>query len=303
MIEVLVAGSLHLDVIVDAPRLPRLDETLMGRSVAYRLGGKGGNQAVAAARMGARTAMAGRVGSDRFSAQILAELDAAGVDRHRVEQAEGASGMSVAIVDGSGNYGAVVVSAANLDFDPPSGMVDGCTRVLCLQNEIPESANSKAALAARDAGARVILNAAPARPSGPGLLALVDILVVNRVEAEGLTGESNPEGAAQLLSKADALEVIVTLGADGLLHASHGEAPRALTAYPVRVDSTHGAGDMFVGSLATEVARGASVPDALPIAQAAAALQVSTPAAARSRINRETVLRLVEDCPGSLDFP
>ena len=81
MIDVLVAGSLHLDVVVDAPRLPRLDETLMGRSVAYRLGGKGGNQAIAAARMGARTAMAGRVGSDRFSAQILAELDAAGVDR------------------------------------------------------------------------------------------------------------------------------------------------------------------------------------------------------------------------------
>ena len=303
MIEVLVAGSLHLDVIVHAPRLPRLDETLIGRSVAYRLGGKGGNQAVAAARMGARTAMAGRVGSDRFSAQILAELDAAGVDRHGVAQADGASGMSVAIVDGSGNYGAVVVSAANLDFCPPSGMVDGCTRVLCLQNEIPESANCKAALAARDVGALVILNAAPARPSDPGLLALVDILVVNRVEAEGLTGQSDPVGAARLLSNAGALEAIVTLGADGLLYASHGEAPRALPAYRVQVDSTHGAGDMFVGSLAVEIARGASVQDALPIAQAAAAVQVSTPAAARSRINREAVLRLVEDFPGSLDIP
>ena len=111
-------------------------------------------------------------------------------------------------MDGSGNYGAVVVSAANLDFDPPSDLVDGCTRVLCLQNEIPESANCKAALAAREAGGRVILNAAPARPSDPGLLALVDILVLNRVEAEGLTGESNPEGAARLLSSAGALEVI-----------------------------------------------------------------------------------------------
>ncbi|MDH3264281.1 MAG: PfkB family carbohydrate kinase, partial [Paracoccaceae bacterium] len=112
--SVWVVGSLHLDVIVEAPRLPRLDETLVGQGVSYRLGGKGGNQAVAAARMGAEVAMAGAVGSDAFAETLLAELDRAGVDRAGVARLPGASGMSVAILDATGGYGAVIVSAANL---------------------------------------------------------------------------------------------------------------------------------------------------------------------------------------------
>ena len=298
MIDVVVAGSLHLDVVVEAPRLPHLDETLVGRSVDYRLGGKGANQAVAAARMKARTAMAGQVGSDRFADQILAELDAAGVDRRHVVKGAGESGMSVAIVDDDGSYGAVVVSAANLGFVPPAGMLDGNPRIVCLQNEIPEHSNRTAAAGAKNAGARVILNAAPARRVDPSLAALVDILVVNRIEAEAMTGVACPERAARLLSSPEMDAVIVTLGAEGLLLSSRGNIEAAFPAVPVKVQSTHGAGDMFVGALAAELADGSSLLDALPIAQAAAALHVSTPANARNRICRQAAIRLAAESAG-----
>ena len=292
MSEVVVAGSLHLDVIVEAARLPMLDETLMGRAVAYRLGGKGANQAIGSARMGVRTSIAGCVGTDSLATQILAELDLAGVDRCHVAQAVGESGMSVAIVDESGSYGAVVVSAANREFQPPASMVDASTRVLCLQNEIPEESNRRAALAARKAGARVILNAAPARPTGAALLELVEILVVNRIEAKAMTGEDRPETAARMLSRAGIRTVIVTLGAEGLLLASGGVILAAMPAVSVEVISTHGAGDMFVGALAAELARGATLQSALPIAQAAAALHVSTPPGTKDGICRDAVLNL-----------
>ncbi len=292
MSEVVVAGSLHLDVIVEAARLPLLDETLMGRAVAYRLGGKGANQAVASARMGVRTSIAGCVGTDSFAAQILRELDLAGVDRSQVAQVAGESGMSVAIVDESGSYGAVVVSAANREFHPPAAMVDSSSRVLCLQNEIPEDSNRRAALAAREAGARVILNAAPARPTSTALLDLVEILVVNRVEAKAMTGEVRPDMAARVLSRSGMEAVIVTLGAEGLVLASGGEILTSLPAVSVDVVSTLGAGDMFVGALAAELARGATLRSALPVAQAAAALHVSAPAAAREGICRNGVVEL-----------
>ena len=297
MSEVLVSGSLHLDVIVRAPRLPRLDETLMGRAVSYRLGGKGGNQAIAAARMGARTAMAGCVGSDGFADRILRELDHAGVDHGHVTRKPGESGMSVAIVEQTGSYAAVVISAANLLFDPPSCVLHDSTRVVCLQNEVPEAANRAIALAARRSGVRVILNAAPARSPDRALMKLVDVLVVNRIEAESMSGDCPPRSAARELLRENMEAVIVTLGAEGLVYALRGEAAASLPAFTVRVDSTHGAGDMFVGALAAELSRGVSIRDALPIAQAAAALQVSTPASGRCRICRAAAVRLAEELP------
>ncbi len=130
--EVFVVGALHLDVVVDAPHLPALDETVVGSAVAYRFGGKGGNQAAAAARMGARVAMAGRVGRDAFGERLLAELDAAGVCRSQVLQGTGASGMSVAIVDQRGDYGAVIVSGVNREIRPEDVTVPNCAKVVLL---------------------------------------------------------------------------------------------------------------------------------------------------------------------------
>ena len=187
--SVFVAGSLHYDVVVDAPRLPALDETLIGQQVAYVFGGKGGNQAVAASRHGATTAFAGRVGDDAAGRFLADGLTAAGVDIAQVQIGKGeSSGMSVAIVDAAGSYGAVVVSAANRVINASAITLPADTRIVMLQNEVPEAVNIAVAHTARARGARVLLNAAPMRSMAQELLALVDILVVNRVEAAELLG-------------------------------------------------------------------------------------------------------------------
>lgn len=278
---ILVCGSLHLDVMVSAPRLPRLDETLAGQGVAYASGGKGGNQAVAAARMGARVAMAGRVGDDAFGARLLAALDAAGVDRAQVQRGAGPSGMSVAIVDESGGYGAVIVSAANLAIAADAVQVPAGTTHVLLQNEVPEAVNLAVARTARAAGARVVLNAAPARAMDPDLLACTDLLIVNRVEAGDLTGAA-PEDAARALADRGPGAVIVTLGGDGLVLWDGALA--GLPAHGVNAISTHGAGDSFVGALAAEWARGADLRAAAAFGQAAAALHVAAGPAGRAAV-------------------
>ncbi|MBY0396923.1 MAG: ribokinase, partial [Thermoleophilia bacterium] len=139
--DILVAGALHLDVVVTAPRLPRLDETLPGTSVAYPLGGKAGNQAMAAARMGARVALAGRVGTDAAGPRLISALDEGGVDRTQVRTVAGESGMSVAIVTEGGGYGAVIVPGVNRTIDAGEIVVERGTRLLLLQNEIAETVN------------------------------------------------------------------------------------------------------------------------------------------------------------------
>lgn len=290
--DILVVGALHLDVVVEAPHLPATDETVIGRSVAYRFGGKGGNQAVAAARMGAQVAMAGRVGPDRFGAQILAALDDAGVDRRGVLTVEGASGMSVAIVDKAGDYGAVIVSGVNLGIDGEAVTLPPGLRAVLLQNEVPEAVNR--AIAARAApGLRVILNAAPARPVAPELMAQVDILVVNRGEAAALAGTADPEAAVEALLAAGPQAVVVTLGAEGLVCATAEGARHRMAAFAVRVVSTHGAGDAFVGALAAALVRGGDLADALSFAQAAAALTVSAHPDARGAITPDAVRAFV----------
>ena len=289
--DILVVGALHLDVVVDAPHLPALDETVVGHGVAYRFGGKGGNQAVAAARMGARVAMAGRVGPDRFGEQILAALDDAGVERSGVISGAGASGMSVAIVDAQGDYGAVIVSGVNRDIDGDSVLLPRGFGTVLLQNEVPEAVNlAVARRVGRDV--RVILNAAPARPVAPALLARVDLLVVNRVEAAAMCGTEDPVTSAEALCDMGPKAVVVTLGAEGLVCAS-GRAPVRLPAPAVEVVSTHGAGDAFTGALAAELGRGAALSDALAFAQAAAALTVSTHPDARGGITLEAVRAFV----------
>jgi ribokinase len=273
---VLVCGSLHLDVVVTAPHLPRLDETVAGQGVRYPFGGKGGNQALAAARLGARVAMAGRIGSDAFGRTLLDTLTEARIDTTLLQRDPGPSGMSVAIEDASGSYGAVIVSAANLNLDPDRIEIAPGTSHVLLQNEVPEDVNLAVAAKARAAGARVVLNAAPARPFTTRLLSLTDLLVVNRIEAEDLAGPVAPEDAARSLATRGPAAVIVTLGAGGLVLWADGMLHRA-PAHPVDVVSTHGAGDAFLGALAAELSRGAALPAAARYGQAAAALHVSLP--------------------------
>lgn len=289
---VVVLGALHLDVLVETPRLPRPDETLIGSGVRYVQGGKGGNQAVAAARTGVRTAMAGCVGDDAFGQTLISALDKAGVDTGHVRTLAGtASGMSTALIEPDGTYAAVVVSGANLGLDAAVELPGGFA-VLCLQNEIPESANLSAARQAKRQGARVVLNAAPARPLPDELVSQVDVLVVNRLEASDLTGESAPARAAAVLRRLLSPEaaVIVTLGAGGLIASVGTTALATLPAPKVDQISSHGAGDRFVGVLAAELARDAGLHEALAMAQAGAALHVSGDEAMRARIDRTAIL-------------
>jgi ribokinase len=285
---ILVAGSLHLDVLVAAPHLPRMDETVTGLGVTYAFGGKGGNQAVACARMGAESHMAGAVGHDSFAATILSTLDREGVDRSQVARVDAASGMSVAITEPEGGYGAVIVSAANLAFDPARvAFPRGCD-VLILQNEVRESANLFLARRAASAGIRVVLNAAPARAMNEELLSLTNLLIVNKGEAAVLTGQDeetlSPMGTARALEDQVAGQVLITLGRHGVasvddIHPAH----------PVRVISTHGAGDAFTGALATLWAQDATMVEAIHFAQTAAALHCATAPDQRHQINAARV--------------
>lgn len=282
MSGVLVLGALHWDTVVTAPRLPRLDETLPGSAVDYRFGGKGGNQAVAAARMGAAVTMAGRVGDDAAGAAILAALDRAGIDRAAVLTATAPTGMSVAITDASGGYGAVIVSGANRENDGHV-VISRPPVIALIQNEIPPEANRRFAAALADE-TRLIWNAAPARDADPALAARADLIIANRVEAVQLTGADDPETAARMLADRAREAAIVTLGGAGALLAERGAAPVHHPAHPAAAVSSHGAGDMFAGTLAARLDAGAALPDALRFAQAAAALFVAAAIPDRARI-------------------
>ena len=281
---VIVVGSLHYDIMVDAPDRPRKGETIAGRGWSPKFGGKGGNQAVAARRQGVPTAMVGAVGDDSFGAALLAGLDRAKVDRKNVAVLSGiGSGMSVAIFDDDGDYGAVIVSGANLAIAPDQAGAELLSqgKVLVLQNEIPEIVNEAIARRARNLGVATILNAAPARPFTTSLPDLVDILIVNAIEAEMLGGGdvSSLEMAARAAARLAARfkSVVVTAGGDGVASFDRSGRALKLSSIKVAVASTHGAGDTFVGTLAARMAVGDPFEVALSTANIEAAKLVSTP--------------------------
>jgi ribokinase len=272
--DVAVVGSLHLDIMVAAPRLPGRDETLMGSSWHRKCGGKGGNQALAAARAGAKVGFGGAVGLDEFGIVLRDNLLSAGVDVSYLEtDGTRGSGMSVAIEEEGGEYGAVVVSGANRGIEA-FGLAERWgslweARVLLLQNEVPEEVNLAAARAAKAGGARLVLNAAPARVSSPDLLDLVDLLVVNRVEARQLTGSEGEAALREL--HAPGRDVVLTLGAEGLRLLTREDGLVAVPPTPVRALSSHGAGDSFCGTLGARLAAGDGLETACRTASRAAA--------------------------------
>ena len=281
--DVIVCGSLHLDIVVHAPEIPRIDETVVGRAWQQVCGGKGGNQAVQSAKAGAKTAMISRVGKDGFADALVHNLKSNGVngDAITVDAAVG-SGMSVAILKDDGDYGAVIVSGSNLKIDPTTIEAEwrklGGAKILILQNEVPHVVNVSAAAAAKASGAKVIYNAAPVRAAGNDLLALVDVLIVNRIEAEGLSGlvvkDRNTAKAAMPALLKISKAVVITLGGEGLV-VSEGAGAIEIEPHAVKVVSTHGAGDCFVGTLSQHVAQGKSLVDACRAANKRAAEFVS----------------------------
>jgi ribokinase len=280
--DVIVCGSLHLDIVVNAPALPRIDETAVGSAWKKVCGGKGGNQSVQAAKAGARTAMIGRIGEDEFGKTLIENLNKRNVDHSGVSvDPSFGTGMSVAILQDDGEYGAVIVSGSNTKIDGAKiegqWSALGGAKVLILQNEIPHAANVAAAKAAKSYGAQVILNAAPATKLGSDLLELVDVLIVNRIEAEAMSGHrvDSRSSARRAMPKlnSQAKSVVITLGGEGVVVG--GDEVTEIEPIPVKVISTHGAGDCFVGALAAQLASGATLIEAVRIANSRAAAFVS----------------------------
>ena len=287
MNKIIVAGSLHYDIMLAAHHRPEKGETVMGSGCSYKFGGKGGNQAVAAARAGGAVRFIGAVGDDAQGEFLLTALRDAEVNTDAVAiLPDVPSGMSVAISDAEGDYGAVVVSNANLHIDVttlPDSLWQGAG-LLVLQNEVPASVNLQLAQQARQKGIAVCINAAPAREIEPALASCIDLLIVNAVEARDMcqievTDLASAERAAQKLAEQFA-QVIVTAGEHGLAVCQSGEQVQSLPAIPVKLISTHGAGDCFVGVLSQALVSGSSLPEAAEKANQAAAEHVSRPAIA-----------------------
>ncbi len=262
-----VFGSINLDLIFALDALPQPGETVLGPGIQIEAGGKGANQAVAAARDGAQVAMVGAVGRDALAAGALAGLRAAGVDVRRVTEVEAATGCAAICTDPFGRNLIAVGSGANLlaraDQVEDALLGPGCTVVLQMEVEPDETA----ALIhrARRGGARIVLNLAPAGALDPAALRAVDVLVVNEHEAAWLAAELGVEPGA--LRRALGLTVVRTLGERGA-EFDGGSIP----AFAVQVLDSTAAGDCFTGVLAAALDRGLALADALRRASAAAAL-------------------------------
>ena len=283
--DVLVVGSLNMDLVIRAPRLPRPGETLHGHHFGTVPGGKGANQAVAAARLGASVAMVGCVGDDAYGRQLRRALIDEGVDCAGVALLpEVATGIASIVVDDQGQNAITLVSGANAQVSP--AFVDrfeplfAAARVVICQLEIPMASAGHVLHRARALGKTVILNPAPAlAPLPADWLAHVDYLIPNETEAEALTGLAvdSPAGArtaAMSLLEQGAETVLLTLGGAGVLVADH-RAAETFPACAVEVRDSTGAGDTFVGGFAAALASGASVPEAVAFAQRAAGLSVT----------------------------
>lgn len=289
--EVIVIGSLNMDLVARAARLPLPGETVPGDSFATVPGGKGANQAVAAARLGARTAMVGCLGDDAFGGRLRAGLEADAIDCRALRTAPAtSSGVALIVVDHAGRNGIVVVPGANgllapADVDAAEPLI-AAARIVVLQLEVPLATVQHAARRARELGKLCVLNPAPARPLPAELIASVDFLVPNEIEASSLTGlaiasPADAIAAGRRLHAAGAGTVLVTLGAQGVVTVApdgerHDPAPR------VQAVDTTGAGDTFIGGLCVALIRGCALADAVAHGQAAAAICVTRPGAQTS---------------------
>ncbi|MFV2111643.1 ribokinase [Micromonospora sp. LOL_025] len=269
--RVVVVGSANMDLVGTAPALPRPGETLLGTDFVMVPGGKGANQAVAAARAGASCAFLGAIGSDSFGVTLRARITAAGVDTDQLRTTYGTSGVALVMVNAEGENAILVSPGANASMtgltEPELTAVRGA-EVLLAQLEIPVVTVTEAAVVARAAGTRVVLNAAPAVPVPPELLAATDLLVVNETEAQALTGRGRDEPSA-LLDLAP--RAVLTLGAEGAWYGDRDGTAVHVPAVKVDVVDSTAAGDAFTAALAVAWGEGRDVVDAVRWAAAAGA--------------------------------
>jgi ribokinase len=282
MSKVIVVGSINMDLVVRARRIPTPGETVLGSDFGTFPGGKGANQAVAAARQGADVAFLGRVGSDSFGEQLISKLQAEGIDtQHIGVDPTAASGVALITLDAVGQNSIVVASGANHELTPrhiqeaSASFIDA--DILLLQLETPLATVTAAARLAKSQGVKVVFNPAPAQPLPDGLLSNLDVLIPNESETALLTGLpvdslEQVETAARRLLARGVRSVVVTLGKRGALYVTQGLPAGHIPAYTVDVVDTTAAGDSFVGALSVALAEGHSLEDAVQVGCAAGAL-------------------------------
>ncbi|MFJ2772701.1 ribokinase [Streptomyces sp. NPDC087300] len=283
--HIAVLGSANMDLVAYVAKAPQRGETVTGREFRTVPGGKGANQAVAAARAGATVSMIGAVGTDAYGAQLRAALEHSGVDTDLLRTVEAATGTAHIVVDDDGGNSIVVIPGANgtlTALAPGDEGLIASADTLLLQLEVPVEAVLAAAQAARRHGVRTVLTPAPARPLPPELLAAIDLLLPNEHEAAALTGIADDPRAAAGALLSQVPEVVITLGSRGSLYAARGAEPVMVPARRVTAVDTTGAGDTFAGTLAVALAEGNSVTDALGWASSAAALSVQRTGASAS---------------------
>ncbi|MFF0740119.1 ribokinase [Streptomyces sp. NPDC004111] len=311
--RLVVVGSLNMDLSVTVPRLPRPGETVSGADVVRGAGGKGANQAVAAARLGAEVRMIGLLGDDALGGELRERLAREGVDAQGVAQLPGvASGLALIVVQQDGENTITLSPGANHHLDVPAldtltgGTLARPADTLLLQLEVPLPTVVAAARAARAAGALTVLNAAPLpapdHPELGPLLSSVDVLVVNETEAAGLLTPGPADDRAAWAAHADALRdlgpatVVITLGADGAVAAG----PQGVCTehgFTVPAVDTVGAGDAFCAQLALSLGSGTPLPDAVRRSCAAGALATTRPGAQSSLPSTAEVDALLAGAP------
>ena len=282
--RVVVIGSANVDYIARVARRPAVGETVAGEDFTVLPGGKGANQAVAAARSGGHVSFIGALGDDVHGSMMLDALTADGINVEGVARHPCASGNAIIVVDAAGDNTIIITPGANAMVTPQTlhaqrDLLHGAS-VCVLQGELSPEATEAAAICASQAGARVVINLAPIIEVSPETLALADPLVVNSHEAAQLLGrsvdsiETEPDVAARELWARGPRSVVVTLGSHGLALIEADDVLR-IAAFPVEAIDTTGAGDGFVGALAESLARGQSLPDASRYASGFAALAVT----------------------------
>lgn len=300
--KVMVIGSFNMDLSMRTPHMPAAGETILGGPFTTGPGGKGGNQAVAAARLGAQTTMLVRLGYDVFGDTAARNLQNEGISGEYILRTEDThTGVAFIIVDDAGENMIVVASGSNFKITPAdvelARAAIEAADILLMQLEIPLDAVVAAARIAHAAGVKVVLNPAPGQALPDELLRMVDVLTPNETETQIITGmpvnsvEEAKTAAARLI-QSGVSAVVITLGSKGALVARATGAAR-VPGYRVNVVDTTGAGDAFSGALAVALAEGKSLEQAAAFANAAAALQVTKPGTAPAMPHRAEVDALV----------
>ena len=302
---IVVVGSINMDLVVRAPRHPQPGETILGSDFQTFPGGKGANQAVAAARLGGQVKMVGRVGTDSFGDVLLANLEKDGVDTSYVQRTEGtASGVALITVNEMGQNNIVVVPGSNGKLTPEDirtaeAAFVGAAAVL-IQLEIPLNTVEEAAKMGKKHGARVILNPAPAQSLGTSLLETIDMLIPNESELFLLTGMQSILVAASSLKSIGLDCLIVTLGSEGVL-VLDGEKADHILSHSVNVVDTTAAGDAFVGAFAVALSENLTTLQAATWGNAAGALSVTAAGAQPSLPTRESLEQFMANHPAMIE--